>query len=134
VLSVRGHVGFIGGDAPIFERFFAGGQGSIRGFEFRGVGPRERDTAIGGDFLALASTEYSFPLFEKNLTGVFFLDTGTVEKKVELGTWRASVGFGIRFTVPFFGPVPFAFDFAVPIAEDKDDETQIFSFSIGTAF
>ena len=134
VLSVRGHMGFIASDAPIFERFYAGGQGSIRGFEFRGVGPRERDTAIGGDFLALASTEYSFPLFEKNLTGVFFLDTGTVEKKFELTTWRASVGFGIRFTVPFFGPVPFAFDIAVPIAKDEDDETQFFSFSIGAAF
>jgi outer membrane protein assembly complex protein YaeT len=134
VLSVRGHLGFIGGDAPIFERFYAGGQGSIRGFKFRGAGPRERDTAIGGDFLALASTEYSFPLFEKNLTGVFFLDTGTVEKKIELKTLRASVGFGIRFTVPFFGPVPFAFDFALPIAKDTDDETQFFSFTIGTAF
>ena len=134
VLAVRGHVGLIAGDAPIFERFYAGGQGSIRGFEFRGVGPREGDTFIGGDFLALASTEYSFPLFEKNLTGVFFLDTGTVEEKVGLSSLRASVGFGIRFTVPFFGPVPFAFDFALPIAKDADDETEFFSFTIGTAF
>jgi outer membrane protein insertion porin family len=134
VLAVRGHVGFISGDAPIFERFYAGGQGSLRGFEFRGVGPHEADTFIGGDFLALASAEYSFPLFEKNLTGVFFLDTGTVEEDIGLSTWRASAGFGIRFTVPFFGPVPFAFDFAVPIAKDDDDETQVFSFTIGTAF
>jgi len=134
VLSVRGHAGFIAGDAPIFERFFAGGQGSLRGFEFRGVGPKERDTFIGGDFLALASTEYSFPLFEKNLTGVFFLDTGTVQRDIRLSSWRASVGFGIRFTVPFFGPVPFAFDFALPIAKEGGDETEFFSFSIGTAF
>lgn len=134
VLAVRSRVGFIPGDAPIFERFFAGGQGSIRGFEFRGVGPRKGDTALGGDFLALASTEYTFPIFEKTLSGVLFLDTGTVEKEITISTWRASVGFGVRFTVPFFGPVPFALDFGIPIAKDDDDETQVFSFSIGTSF
>ena len=134
VLALRGRAGFIGGDAPIFERFYAGGQGSIRGFEFRGVGPKKNDTFIGGDFLALASTEYSFPIFEKNLSGVLFLDTGTVEPNLSLSTWRASVGFGVRFTVPFFGPVPFTLDFGFPISKEGDDETQIFSFSIGTAF
>jgi len=51
-----------------------------------------------------------------------------------LSTWRASAGFGIRFTVPFFGPVPFAFDFGFPIAKDDDDDEEIFSFTIGTAF
>ena len=134
VLALRGRTGFIGGDAPIFERFYAGGQGSIRGFEFRGVGPKKNDTFIGGDFLALASAEYSFPIFEKNLSGVLFLDTGTVEPNLSLSTWRASVGFGVRFTVPFFGPVPFTLDFGFPISKEGDDETQIFSFSIGTAF
>jgi len=134
VLAVRGRMGFIGGDVPIFERFFAGGHGSIRGFEFRGVGPKVGDTYLGGDFLALASAEYSFPIFEKILTGVLFLDTGTVEETITLTTWRAAVGFGVRFTVPFFGPVPFALDFGFPIAKDSDDEDEFFSFSIGTSF
>ncbi|MFO8013241.1 MAG: outer membrane protein assembly factor BamA [Phycisphaerae bacterium] len=134
VLAVRGRAGFIAGDAPIFERFFAGGHGSLRGFEFRGVGPRQLDTALGGDFLALASAEYSFPIFGENLTGVLFLDTGTVEETIEISTWRAAVGAGIRFTVPFFGPVPFALDFGFPISKDGDDEEEVFSFSIGTSF
>ncbi len=134
VLAVKARVGDILSDAPIFERFFAGGQGSIRGFEFRGIGPRQGDTALGGNFLALASAEYQFPIFEKNLSGVLFLDTGTVEKKISLSTWRAAVGFGVRFTVPFFGPIPFALDFGFPISKDGDDQTQVFSFSIGTSF
>jgi len=134
VLAVRGRVGFIPGDAPIFERFYAGGQGSIRGFRFRGVGPRKGDTELGGDFMALASGEYSFPIFEKNLSGVLFLDTGTVEKNISVSSWRAAVGFGIRFTIPFFGPVPFDLDFGVPVMKNKDDRTEIFSFSIGTSF
>jgi len=134
ILAVRGRLGYIAGDAPLFERFFAGGQGSLRGFEFRGVGPRQFDTALGGDFLALASAEYSFPIFGKTLTGVLFLDTGTVEEDINITTWRASVGAGIRFTVPFFGPVPFALDFGFPISKDGDDEEEVFSFSIGTTF
>jgi len=134
VLAVRGRMGYIAGDVPIFERFFAGGHGSIRGFEFRGVGPVSGDTFIGGDFLVLASAEYSFPIFEKTLTGVVFLDTGTVEEDVTITTWRAAAGFGVRFTVPFFGPVPFALDFGFPISRNGDDDEEFFSFSLGTSF
>jgi outer membrane protein insertion porin family len=134
VLALHGRVGNIFGDAPIFERFFAGGQGSLRGFRYRGVGPHKNDTAVGGDWIALASAEYSFPIFEKSLSGVLFIDTGTVEKRMSFGSWRASAGFGVRFTVPFFGPVPFALDFGFPIAKQKGDDTEIFSFSIGTSF
>jgi outer membrane protein insertion porin family len=134
VFAVRGRLGYLLSDAPIFERFYAGGYGSLRGFDFRGVGPRQLDTAVGGDFLALASAEYSFPILEKNLTGVVFLDMGTVEDSFTIGTWRSTVGVGIRFSVPFFGPVPFAFDFGFPITKDSDDEEQVFSFSVGTSF
>jgi outer membrane protein insertion porin family len=131
---LHGRIGDILGDAPIFERFYAGGQGSIRGFRYRGVGPRSGDTELGGNFLALASAEYSFPIFEKTLTGVFFVDSGTVEKKISLSTWRIAAGFGIRFTVPFFGPIPFALDFGFPLVKGAGDQTEVFSFSIGTSF
>jgi outer membrane protein assembly complex protein YaeT len=134
VLMLHGRVGEILSDAPIFERFYAGGQGTIRGFRYRGVGPRFGKTELGGDFMALASAEYSFPIYEKTLNGVFFLDTGTVEPTASLSAWRASVGFGVRFTVPFLGPVPFALDFGIPIAKQPGDRTEIFSFSIGTSF
>jgi outer membrane protein insertion porin family len=134
VLSLRGQVGGILSDAPIFERFYAGGLGTIRGFRYRGVGPRQGDTELGGDFMALASAEYSFPIYEKNLQGVFFLDTGTVERDITITNWRASVGFGVRFTVPFFGPVPFDLNFGFPLMKGPNDRTEFFSFSIGTSF
>jgi outer membrane protein insertion porin family len=134
VLALHGRIGDILGDAPIFERFYAGGQGSLRGFRYRGVGPRSGDTELGGNFLALASAEYSFPIFEKSLTGVFFVDSGTVEKQISLSTWRIAAGFGIRFTVPFFGPIPFALDFGFPLVKGVGDRTEVFSFSIGTSF
>jgi outer membrane protein insertion porin family len=136
ILSAKVEGGAILGDAPVFERFYAGGIGSLRGFEFRGVSPRDGldDDPIGGDFMLLTGLEYSFPLFAENVRGIVFTDMGTVEDGLNLTTWRASAGVGVRFTIDFFGPVPFEFALAAPLSKDEDDETQVFSFFIGTTF
>ena len=63
-----------------------------------------------------------------------FLDTGTVEKDFGVSSYRASVGFGLRWIIPFFGPIPMALDFGFPIAKDKQDDTQILSFTLGWTF
>jgi outer membrane protein assembly complex protein YaeT len=136
ILAGRVTAGGIIGDAPVFEEFYAGGSGSIRGFKYRGVGPRagmDKDP-VGGDFLLLAGGEYSFPLVGDSLRGVLFLDTGTVEQDIGIKTYRASAGFGVRWVIPFFGPVPMSFDFGFPISKQSGDETQVFSFSVGWMF
>ncbi len=132
VLQLWSELGVIAGNAPVFERFYAGGTGSIRGFEFRGVGERDGldDTNIGGDFLVLMGAEYSYPLFGENVRGHFFLDTGTVGS----GTYRAAIGMGIRLNLNVLGPLPLEFNLAAPIASDSDDEEQVFSFVIGRIF
>lgn len=132
VLRIRAQGDVTLGSAPVFEHFFAGGTGSIRGFNFRGVGPRDGidKNNIGGEFRVLLGTEYSFPLVGDNVRGLFFLDTGTVGP----GTWRASIGAGVRFTIEMFGPVPLELDLAFPVASDPDDEEQLFSFMIGGLF
>ena len=140
VLALKAQVGYIVGDAPVFERFYAGGLGSLRGFEFRGVTPRDGppfddDQRIGGQFKALAGAEYSFPLFAKTIRGVVFTDMGTVEEDFELTSWRASAGFGVRiFIENYFGPIPLEFNLAFPLAKDDDDDMQAFSFAIGITF
>ena len=136
VFSFRVDTGYIIGDAPVFEKFYAGGIGSIRGFDFRGVGPHGglEDAPIGGDFLLTTSFEYSFPLAGELLRGVVFTDMGTVEPSVGLTTWRAAVGLGVRFTIQIFGPVPIELDLAYPMIKDDDDETRSFSFFIGGSF
>lgn len=136
VFSVRGDVGAIFGNAPVFERFYAGGIGSLRGFEFRGVSPRDglRDDAIGGDLLVLLGAEYSFPLYGETLRGVVFSDMGTVGKDYEVDAWRMTVGAGIRLVVEFLGPIPLEFNLAVPVASQGEDEEQVFSFFIGAVF
>ncbi|MCH7808718.1 MAG: BamA/TamA family outer membrane protein, partial [Planctomycetes bacterium] len=132
VLRLRAEGGVIVGDAPVFERFFAGGTGSIRGFKFRGIGEHDGidDNNIGGDFLVLLGAEYAFPLIGDNIRGHVFFDTGTAGG----GAYRASIGIGVRLTINLFGPLPLEFNLAAPIASDTDDDTQVFSFLIGTLF
>lgn len=136
ILHLGGSIGQIFGDAPVFERFYGGGIGSIRGFEFRGISPRDgfRDDRVGGDFMVATTAEYSFPLVGETIRGVTFLDMGTVEDEFGLSDWRASLGIGARIYIKYFGPIPLAFDLALPLAKDGDDDTQIFNFSFGTTF
>lgn len=136
VFSLRADAGFIGGDAPVFEKFYAGGIGSIRGFDFRGIGPRGglKNDPIGGDFLLTGTAEYSFPLTGELLRGVLFTDVGTVEEDFGLSQLRMSVGFGVRMTVQMFGPVPIELDFAIPVLADDDDDERVFNFFIGGTF
>lgn len=129
-------------DAPPFEKFYGGGTGTygIRGFEYRGVSTRglrtnvpfiERKDPIGSDWIFLANTEIAVPLVGENVSWLFFLDSGTIDT----GSYRASVGTGIQIQIPqFFGPVPMRFELATPIRRDDDDETQVFSFSMGSLF
>jgi len=132
ILQLRAEGGAMVGDAPVFERFYAGGTGSLRGFEFRGVGERQGldHNNIGGDYMLLGGAEYSYPLIGDNVRGLFFLDTGIVGS----GKPRAAFGAGVRFTIDIFGPVPLEFNLAFPVLSEEDDDEQVFSFLIGRIF
>ncbi len=136
VLSARVNAGYMMGDTPVFERFYAGGIGSFRGFKFRGITPRDglRNDPIGGEFMFLTGAEYVVPIYEKIIHGVTFVDMGTVERDLSIRTWRASVGAGVRLTLPFFGTIPMEFDLAAPLMKGDEDKTQIFSFYVGLPF
>ena len=128
-------------EAPIFERFFAGGHRSFRGFRYRGVGPyglktngRETDESVGGDWMFLMGLEYSIPVYRESVRWVFFTDTGTVQDELGFDEYRVSVGTGLRLQVPFLGQAPFAFDFAIPVLKQDQDDDQIFSFDIALPF
>jgi len=135
ILAGRVSTGYLCGDSPVFERFYGGGIGSIRGFSYRGISPRGAgsDEQIGGEFMFLARTEYEFPLFRKQLRGVVFLDTGTVERTVEVTTYRAAAGFGLKLR-PELGPVLMSLNFGFPLTKAGQDDTEIFSWSLGFRF
>ena len=151
VLSIRIESGIIleNNEAPVFERFYAGGHRTIRGFDFRGAGPRGRvdpdqipnsgdefvgTDAVGGDFLFLFSIEYNIPIYQDIMRIVFFTDTGTVDPDVDFGDYRVVVGTGLRLKIPAFGQAPLAFDVAFPILKQDGDETRAFSFDVAVPF
>jgi outer membrane protein insertion porin family len=137
VLAGRVLAATIVGDAPTFEKFYAGGSMgayAFRGFEYRGVSPRglqtnvvnpRRKDPIGSDWIFLAGAEVTVPLIGDNFSLLFFTDSGTVET----GQYRVSVGTGLQILVPqFLGPAPMRFELAAPLMKDGDDRTQVFSF------
>lgn len=136
ILGLNVELGGIIGDAPTYEEFYLGGTTTVRGFAFRTISPRKgfRHTVVGGDYMALLNAEYGFPLISKEIRGVLFADAGNSSDQLALDGFRAAVGFGIRIQIDWFGPVPLAFDFALPIAAQQYDLTQIFSFNVGATF
>jgi outer membrane protein insertion porin family len=133
VLDMRLDAGAIYNDAPFFERFYAGGFGSIRGFRFRGIGPRDglANDPIGGNYSLTGSVGVGFPIAEDTLRGVVFTDFGSTSNDTSLGTIRVAAGAGLRLTFPALGNIPLAFDLAWPINRRDGDEESVFSFSLG---
>lgn len=140
IVSLRTEFGYIfeEQEAPIFERFYAGGHRSFRGFSYRGVGPRginantltRGDDPVGGEWLMLASLQYQFPIWDKYIAGVVFTDQGTVDEDLSVDKWRVSVGSGVRLILPIIGQIPFAVDFAFPVLSQDGDEQQFISFDL----
>lgn len=142
VLAVKLLGAAIVDDAPVFEKFYAGGSGhyGIRGFEYRGVSTRglqtgvaspKRKDPVGSDWIFLANGEVTVPLGSETFSGLFFLDSGIIDS----GGYRAAAGVGVQMLIPqWFGPVPMRFELATPIMKDGEDETQAFSFSVGRLF
>ena len=132
VLVLHSQVSYAGSNTPEYERYFAGGFRSLRGFAFRGVGPDVNGFMVGGDFQFLNSLEYQIPILANDkLYAVAFVDSGTVESKVDLNNYRVTAGFGLRMQIPMLGQVPIALDFGFPIVKASTDQTQVFSFWLG---
>lgn len=133
VLVYHGQTGWAGTTTPVYERFFAGGFTTIRGFQFRGVGPNINGFMVGGDYLLMNSLEYQVPVkADDKIFLVGFVDSGTVSRRIEdLETYRVSVGFGVRFVVPMLGPMPIALDFGFPVHQAPTDIKQVFNFFMG---
>ena len=134
VLSIYNQFGITGSDTPMYERFFAGGFSTLRGFQFRGASPQINTVEVGGDFQNLSSVEYMFPVTADDmLRAVVFVDFGTVEETVTIDwdNFRVAPGIGMRISLPALGPGPIAVDFAVPVAYADTDIRQLVQFFVG---
>lgn len=140
VLAGRLHVGTIlgasrGTIAPT-RRFYAGGGGSVRGFAYQAVGPRDPDNdPLGGNSLIETSFEarFRFKAFGSDVGIVPFVDAGQVDTGTLPGINNLKVGAGLGFRYyTAFGPV--RIDVATPLNPGKGDSRVAFYVSIGQAF
>jgi outer membrane protein insertion porin family len=115
---------------PIFERWFLGGLGSLRGYRYHQIGPSDPyGEPLGGDTYFFGDAEYSIPL-AKILRLVWFYDIGNVFaqpysfKLTESQThfYSDDVGIGLVIALPFGGPggVPLRIDYGIPITHDAN--------------
>ncbi len=143
-LALKGRVGYgesIGdvNDLPIYEKYFAGGVRSVRGYETNSLGPLDSNgDPIGGDFQVIYSAEILFPIealssSETFRLGVYF-DAGNVFEDVdafESDELRESVGISAKW-FSFIGPIEFSY--AWPLNDEPEDDIEEFQFSLGATF
>ncbi len=128
-------------DLPASERFFAGGDSTIRGFALDSVAsPRTITTTgfpRGGNAMLLLNGELRIPVWG-DLGAAFFMDGGNVFERttqLDLGDLRGSVGFGVRYRSPI-GPVRLDLGFKLDrrTVGGRLESPRGIHFSIGQAF
>ena len=135
VFSVRGEAGYAQGwggqQLPIFERFFLGGDTTLRGFETRSVAPKDaQGNVIGGDTELLFSTELIVPIpLLPHLRAAVFFDAGNAYGfgvPFDPTDLRYDAGLEIRFLSPL-GPLRFGYGFNLDRRPDEKHGRVIFT-------
>jgi outer membrane protein insertion porin family len=140
---------------PFYKHFFAGGPGSVRGYENNSLGPRSTPSPldpfgqydpIGGNVLIEAAAEILFPMpfikDQRQIKSVLFVDAGNVFNTncpsvsvfclaPDEGELRYSAGIAVTW-ITGFAPISFALSF--PFNEKPGDETETFQFELGRTF
>jgi outer membrane protein insertion porin family len=120
---------------PVSERFFAGGDTTVRGFKFDHLGPRDPLTGepTGGEALFIINEEFRFPIW-KALRGVVFLDAGNVTARLadlDPLDLRTVLGVGLRIETPI-GPV--RFEYGWKLDREAGETAGELHITVGPAF
>lgn len=152
-LMLNGEIGWGGGyggkPMPFFRNYFAGGIGSVRGFDSGTLGPQGLNSAsnpfsLGGEKRLVGNVELYFPVpgagKDKSLRLSAFIDAGGVwgpgdylgrYKTISLSELRYSGGVAVTWYSPF-GPIKLSL--ASPFKSQPDDKKQSFQFQLGNVF
>ncbi|MDP1581195.1 MAG: outer membrane protein assembly factor BamA [Candidatus Didemnitutus sp.] len=120
---------------PFFDQYFLGGPQTLRGFEFREVGPKNAfGEPEGGRTYGFFSAEYSIDLV-KPIRFALFYDAGFVNRDAydfSPAEFNDNFGFGLRL---FVAGAPLSLDFGIPLHGDRfNKKGSQFNFSFGTRF
>ncbi len=142
VALLHGRIGYIHDDpddykVPDWERFYLGGMGSVRGYDWRDISPRdETGNKIGGNKMLQFNVEVVLPLVkEAGLMGVLFYDAGNAYdngQHIDLSELRSSAGYGFRWYSPI-GPIRLEYGYILDDKEGKQGKGR-WEFTMGTAF
>lgn len=138
VLAGRASIGSILGvsapqDVPADRRFYAGGGGSVRGYAYQGIGPKDADGQPTGG-LSFFETSAEMRIALTDTIGIVpFVDAGMVSNEhfPDFSDLKVGAGIGLRYLTPF-GPL--RIDAAVPLNPDPDDPDFGIYAGIGQAF
>jgi outer membrane protein insertion porin family len=122
---------------PFYDRFFLGGPETLRGFDFRDIGPRDGDDdeeSVGGNSYSLVSFEYAFRIAEP-LGLVVFYDWGVVNADdFDFGMAEYADNWGVGARIMLMGS-PLKLDLGIPITDPTGEASGTqFNFSFGTRF
>jgi len=118
---------------PPSERFFAGGDTTLRGFARDRVGATCNGDPLGGEGLFILNEELRFPILHA-LGGVLFYDAGNVYRLLDdydIGDLRQVAGAGLRFATPIG---PFRLEYGALLDRKEGEPRGELFFSIGQAF
>ncbi|MCX7895605.1 MAG: outer membrane protein assembly factor BamA [Thermoanaerobaculum sp.] len=133
-----------GSSIPLYDRYFLGGERSLRGFSYYSVVPRkangdyfltENGSRMGGDRYLQLNLEYQIKLGGP-IKFILFADLGNTWHELQgwqLGLLRYSAGAELRITLPIF-QAPLRFIYGVNLKPFPDEKRSDFQFSIGTTF
>lgn len=142
-LLLNGQIGVGGGygaqPLPFFKNFYAGGTGSVRGYELSSLGPRDlTDLSLGGTRRVVGNIELMMPFpgmeKEKSLRLSGFLDGGAIYGSGDLpgsAGMRYSAGAALVWISPM-GPLKLSY--GVPLNKQPQDKLQKVQFTLGSLF
>jgi outer membrane protein insertion porin family len=144
VLMLRSDLGYGGGlgnkPLPFFKAYYAGGVGSVRGYETASLGPQDiSGNTIGGREKIVGNAELFFPLpgtkpGDQSVRLSVFFDAGRIYDsgfEPDLESFRYSTGVGLAWNSPV-GPLKFSYGY--PLNAGPHDRIQRFQFQVGTVF
>jgi outer membrane protein insertion porin family len=132
--------GYGGKPLPVFKNFYAGGVGSVRGYDNYSLGPRDiSNNALGGNQRVVGNVELLFPMpgmeKEKSLRLGAFLDGGAIYGSAGDVPGSTGMRYSTGLGLTWFSPAgPIRLSWAKPLNKQSQDKIQNMQFTLGTMF